>query len=123
MRRTKIVCTMGPNTNSRDLMKKLIETGMDVARFNFSHGDHDEQKMRMDMLKELRKELKTPVAILLDTKGPEIRLGKLKDGKAVLQEGNPFVLTTEDLLGDDTIASITFKDLPRDVSKGDHILV
>ena len=74
MRRTKIVCTMGPNTNSRDLMKKLIETGMDVARFNFSHGDHDEQKMRMDMLKELRKELKTPVAILLDTKGPEIRL-------------------------------------------------
>ncbi len=61
MRRTKIVCTMGPNTNSRDLMKKLIETGMDVARFNFSHGDHDEQKMRMDMLKELRKELKTPV--------------------------------------------------------------
>lgn len=60
MRRTKIVCTMGPNTNSRDLMKKLIETGMDVARFNFSHGDHDEQKMRMDMLKELRKELKTP---------------------------------------------------------------
>ena len=123
MRRTKIVCTMGPNTNSRDLMKKLIETGMDVARFNFSHGDHDEQKMRMDMLKELRKELKTPVAILLDTKGPEIRLGKLKDGKAVLQEGNPFVLTTEDLLGDDTIASITFKDLPRDVSKGDHILI
>ena len=76
MRRTKIVCTMGPNTNSRDLMKKLIETGMDVA-----HGDHDEQKMRMDMLKELRKELKTPVAILLDTKGPEIRTGVLKDGK------------------------------------------
>ena len=64
MRRTKIVCTMGPNTNSRDLMKKLIETGMDVARFNFSHGDHDEQKMRMDMLKELRKELKTPVIAL-----------------------------------------------------------
>ena len=83
MRRTKIVCTMGPNTNSRDLMKKLIETGMDVARFNFSHGDHDEQKMRMDMLKELRKELKTPVAILLDTKGPEIRTGVLKDGKKV----------------------------------------
>ena len=64
-------------------MKKLIETGMDVARFNFSHGDHDEQKMRMDMLKELRKELKTPVAILLDTKGPEIRTGVLKDGKKV----------------------------------------
>ena len=86
MRRTKIVCTMGPNTNSRDLMKKLIETGMDVARFNFSHGDHDEQKMRMDMLKELRKELKTPaVAILLDTNtGNSYR--RFKDGKS--ESGN-----------------------------------
>ena len=78
MRKTKIVCTMGPNTNSKEMMKKLVENGMDVARFNFSHGDHEEQKMRMDLLKEVRKELKVPVAILLDTKGPEIRTGELK---------------------------------------------
>ena len=124
MRRTKIVCTMGPNTNSRDLMKKLIETGMDVARFNFSHGDHDEQKMRMDMLKELRKELKTPVAILLDTKGPEIRTGKLKDGKKVtLKEGDLYALTTEEIVGDETRGYINYAGLAEDVKPGDRILI
>ena len=124
MRRTKIVCTMGPNTNSRDLRKKLIETGMDVARFNFSHGDHDEQKMRMDMLKELRKELKTPVAILLDTKGPEIRTGKLKDGKKVtLKEGDLYTLTTEEIVGDETRGYINYAGLAEDVKPGDRILI
>ena len=83
MKKTKVVCTMGPNTNNRELMKNLILNGMDVARFNFSHGDHEEQKGRMDMLKQLREELNTNTAILLDTKGPEIRTGKLKDGKMV----------------------------------------
>ena len=105
MRRTKIVCTMGPNTNSRDLMKKLIETGMDVARFNFSHGDHDEQKMRMDMLKELRKELKTPVAILLDTKGPEIRTGVLKDGKVISGKNDIKIVVTDKLDNTATFSS------------------
>ena len=76
MKKTKVVCTMGPNTNNRELMKNLILNGMDVARFNFSHGDHEEQKGRMDMLKQLREELNTNTAILLDTKGPEIRTGK-----------------------------------------------
>ena len=71
MKKTKVVCTMGPNTNDRELLKKLIENGMDVARFNFSHGDHEEQKSRMDLLKELRQELNTNTAILLDTKGPD----------------------------------------------------
>ena len=123
MRRTKIVCTMGPNTNSRDLMKKLIETGMDVARFNFSHGDHDEQKMRMDMLKELRKELKTPVSILLDTKGPEIRLGDFKDGKVNLKQGQKFSLVTNEVLGDETKAYVTYKQLPEDVEPGTRILM
>jgi pyruvate kinase len=75
MKKTKIVCTMGPNTNDKDLMRKLVESGMDIARFNFSHGDHEEQKSRMDMLKEIREEVGSPVAILLDTKGPEIRTG------------------------------------------------
>ena len=81
MKKTKIICTMGPNTNDRALMKKLVENGMDIARFNFSHGDHEEQKERMDMLKSVREEVGIPVAILLDTKGPEIRTGLLKDGK------------------------------------------
>ena len=123
MRKTKIICTLGPASESENTLREMIKAGMNVARFNFSHGSHEEHQKRLDVVKKLRKELDVPLATLLDTKGPEIRLGKLKDGKAVLQEGNPFVLTTEDLLGDDTIASITFKDLPRDVSKGDHILI
>ena len=86
MKKTKIICTMGPNTNDRDLMKKLVENGMDIARFNFSHGDHAEQKERMDMLKSVREEVGRPVAILLDTKGPEIRTGLLKDGKKVIMD-------------------------------------
>lgn len=81
MKKTKVVCTMGPNTNDRELMRTLIKNGMDVARFNFSHGDHAEHKCRMDMLKQLREEERANTAILLDTKGPEIRTGVLKDGK------------------------------------------
>ena len=79
MKKTKIVCTMGPNTNDESMMRKLIQEGMDIARFNFSHGDHAEQKERMDMLKRLREEEGKHIAILLDTKGPEIRTGLLKD--------------------------------------------
>ena len=98
MKKTKVVCTMGPNTNDRELLKKLIENGMDVARFNFSHGDHEEQKSRMDLLKELRQELNTNTAILLDTKGPEIRTGVLKGGKRImLKAGEQFTLTTEEI--------------------------
>ncbi len=124
MRKTKIVCTMGPNTNSKEMMKKLVESGMDVARFNFSHGDHEEQKMRMDLLKEVRKELKVPVAILLDTKGPEIRTGELKDHKKViLKENQTFVLTTSEIEGDNERVSITYKGLPQDVTAGGQILI
>ena len=86
MKKTKIICTMGPNTNDRDLMKALALHGMDVARFNFSHGDYEEQKMRLDMLKSIREETGLPIAALLDTKGPEIRTGLLKDGKKVTLE-------------------------------------
>ena len=78
MKKTKIICTMGPNTNDESLMRKLVQNGMDIARFNFSHGDHEEQKGRMDMLKKIREEENKPIAILLDTKGPEIRTGVLK---------------------------------------------
>ena len=108
MKKTKVVCTMGPNTNDRELLKKLIENGMDVARFNFSHGDHEEQKSRMDLLKELRQELNTNTAILLDTKGPEIRTGVLKGGKRImLKAGEQFTLTTEEIEGDESKVSIT----------------
>ena len=104
MKKTKVVCTMGPNTNDRELMRKLIQNGMDVARFNFSHGDHEEQKGRMDMLKELREEEHATTAILLDTKGPEIRTGVLKDGKKIkLETGKTFTLTTEDIVDDLTM--------------------
>ena len=124
MKKTKVVCTMGPNTNDRELMRKLIQNGMDVARFNFSHGDHEEQKGRMDMLKELREEEHATTAILLDTKGPEIRTGVLKDGKKIkLETGKTFTLTTEDIVGDENKVSITYKGLAEDVSEGKIILI
>ena len=124
MKKTKVVCTMGPNTNDKEVMRKLIQNGMDVARFNFSHGDHEEQKFRMDLLKELREEEHAHTAILLDTKGTEIRTGLLKDGKKVtLQEGNTFVLTMEDIVGDDTKVSLSYKGLAEDVQQGTVILI
>lgn len=124
MKKTKVVCTMGPNTNDKEVMRKLIQNGMDVARFNFSHGDHEEQKFRMDLLKELREEEHAHAAILLDTKGPEIRTGLLKDGKKVtLQEGSTFVLTMEDIVGDDTKVSLSYKGLAEDVQQGTVILI
>ena len=124
MKKTKIICTMGPNTNDESLMRKLVQSGMDIARFNFSHGDHEEQKMRMDMLKKIRDEEGKPIAILLDTKGPEIRTGILKDGKKVmLQAGNVFTLSTEDIVGDETKTSITYPGLVADVQVGSTILI
>ena len=124
MKKTKVVCTMGPNTNNRDLMRKLIQNGMDVARFNFSHGDHAEHKGRMDLLKQLREEEHANTAILLDTKGPEIRTGELKDGKKVMLEtGSTFVLTTEKIVGDEKMVSITYEGLVQDVDRGSTILI
>lgn len=124
MRKTKIVCTMGPNTNDRELMKKMVEKGMNIARFNFSHGDHGEQKSRMDMLKGIREELGKPVAILLDTKGPEIRTGVLKgDKKVFLEEGDTFTLTTEEIEGDNKRVSVSYEGLVEDVEPGKKILI
>lgn len=124
MKKTKIICTMGPNTNDRELMKKLAENGMDIARFNFSHGDHEEQKQRMDLLKAVREEVGRPIAILLDTKGPEIRTGLLKGGQKVfLEEGQTFTLTTEKIEGDKDRVSITYDGLAEDVEIGKTILI
>ncbi len=124
MKKTKVVCTMGPNTNDRELMRKLIQNGMDIARFNFSHGDHEEHKSRMDLLKQLREEEHSNTAILLDTKGPEIRTGLLKDGKKVMLEtGSTFTLTIDEIEGDDKKVSITYEGLVDDVDKGKLILI
>lgn len=115
---------MGPNTNDRELMRKLIQNGMDVARFNFSHGDHEEHKGRMDLLKQLREEEHANTAILLDTKGPEIRTGVLKDGKKVMLEtGQTFILTTEQIEGDEKRVSISYEGLTEDVDAGKTILI
>ena len=123
MKKTKVVCTMGPNTNDKELMRKLIRNGMDVARFNFSHGDHAEQKSRMDLLKELREEEHSNVAILLDTKGPEIRLRDFEGGKVELVSGQQFVLTTEEIMGTAERATISYKNLKNDINVGKTILI
>ena len=122
-RRTKIICTLGPSTDNEAVMKALIEEGMNVARFNFSHGPHDEQMGRLKMLRKLRKELGKYVAALLDTKGPEIRLVEFEKGKTELKTGQTFTLTTDDILGTDERVSITYKNLADDVKLGDHILI
>lgn len=124
MKKTKIVCTMGPNTDNREIMKELALNGMDVARFNFSHGDHAEHKHRLEILEGVREELGIPIASLLDTKGPEIRTGKLKDGKKVtLKEGDLYTLTTEEIVGDETRGYINYAGLAEDVKPGDRILI
>ena len=122
-RRTKIICTLGPSTDNEAVMRALIEEGMNVARFNFSHGPHDEQMGRLKMLRKLRKELGKYVAALLDTKGPEIRLVEFEKGKTELKTGQTFTLTTDDILGTDQLVSITYKNLADDVKLGDHILI
>ncbi|MBR6696922.1 MAG: pyruvate kinase [Lachnospiraceae bacterium] len=124
MKRTKIICTMGPNTNDKELLKSLALNGMDIARFNFSHGDHEEQLGRIKLLREVREEIGKPIAMLLDTKGPEIRTGVLKDEKKVtLVEGGTYTLTTREIVGDDTICQITYAGLPQDVNVGSRILI
>ena len=124
MKKTKIICTLGPASNNRETLKALMENGMDIARFNFSHGDHEEQKGRVDMIKELREELDMPIAMLLDTKGPEIRTRLLKDGQKVkLEAGKQFVLGIGDFEGDSTKVAITYETLYKDVKPGNRILI
>ena len=123
MRRTKIVCTLGPSTDKEEVLRNLMKNGMNVARMNFSHGTHEEQKARLDMIKKLREELNLPVAALLDTKGPEIRIGDVEGGKLELNPGQEFTLTTEEMLGTEKKVTITYKELYKDVEPGDSILI
>ena len=123
MRKTKIICTLGPATEDDKVLRKLMIEGMNVARFNFSHGDHAQHKKNLERVERLRTELNLPVATLLDTKGPEIRIKNFGAGKVELTAGQTFTLTTRDVLGDETIVSITYKGLIDDVSIGSRILI
>ena len=124
MKKTKIICTMGPRTMDKIILKELIAGGMNVARFNFSHGSHEEHAERIALVRQVSEQLGIPVALMLDTKGPEIRTGLLKDGKKVsLEQGKEFTLYTEEREGDETGCSITYQQLVYDVRKGDTILI
>ena len=123
MRKTKIICTLGPSTDKDGVLRELVANGMNVARFNFSHGSYEEHKGRLDMLKSVRAELNKPVAALLDTKGPEIRLKEFKNGVEMLEAGQTFTLTTREVEGTKEICSITYKDLPQDVHEGGTIML
>lgn len=124
MRKTKIVCTIGPATDDDDIMRNIMQSGMNVARFNFSHGDYEMHRKRYEQIVRIREELGLPIATLMDTKGPEIRLGKFVDDKPVtIHSGDTYTLTTEDVLCTNEIGSISFKNLPHDVKPGTHILI
>ena len=123
MRKTKIICTIGPASESEEMLEKLMKAGMDVARFNFSHGTHEEHEAKFNRVVKIRRELNLPVATLLDTKGPEIRLGDFKDGKVMLEKGQKFTLTTKQVEGDREQAFVNYQDLPKDVKKGGCILI
>ena len=123
MRKTKIVCTLGPATDRDGILREMLLAGMNVARFNFSHGSHEEHKGRLDALKVLREELQLPVAAMLDTRGPEIRLKTFAAGSIQLRTGQEFTLTTENIVGDQDRCAITYSDLPQDVRAGDTILL
>ena len=123
IRKTKIVCTLGPATDTEEMIRELMLAGMDVARMNFSHGTHESHKKTLDIVKKVREELGLPVAALLDTKGPEIRVGDFAGGKVTLEKGQVFTLTPREIEGSNEIASITYKKLASDVSIGSTILI
>lgn len=123
MKRTKIVCTVGPGTDKPGILENMMHAGMNVARFNFSHGTHDEQLERMQMVRDAAMVVNKPIALMLDTKGPEVRLGLFKDGKVFLKAGQNFTLTTDDVEGSVEISSVNHKGLVKDVSVGDVILL
>lgn len=124
MKKTKIICTMGPNTENRETMKQLVLNGMDIARFNFSHGSHEEHLGKLEILKSVREELDLPVAALLDTKGPEIRTGTLEGGKKVyLEEGQKYTLTTRLVTGNSEIGHVNYSELADDLTVGSTVLI
>ena len=123
MRKTKIICTIGPACEDEKTLKEMFLAGMNVARLNFSHGSYEEHQNRIDLIKKLRSELNIPVAIMLDTKGPEYRIKTFKDGKINLSEGDAFSFVTDDIIGDNTRVSVSYKGIVNDLVPGDKILL
>ncbi|MBR2810800.1 MAG: hypothetical protein IKD69_05400 [Solobacterium sp.] len=123
MRKTKIICTIGPASESPEVFRKMCLEGLNVARLNFSHGTHEEHQKKIDMIKAVREELNLPIAIMLDTKGPEYRIKTFRDGKITLKDGDDFTFTTRNVVGDDSIVSVSYAGLADDLSVGDTILV
>ena len=123
MKKTKIVCTIGPSSDSYEVLKALVDEGMNVARLNFSHGTHPEHKKRIDTIKKLRDDIDEPIGIMLDTKGPEIRIKTFKDGMIRIEQGQNFTLTSEDVEGDETRVSVTYKDIAKDLKANDRVLI
>ncbi len=123
MRKTKIVCTIGPASENERTFKELVLNGLNVARLNFSHGTHEEHKAKIDVIKKVREELGTSTAIMLDTKGPEIRTRDFENGSAELVRDQEFILTTRNVLGNNKIAGVTYEDFAKDVKQGDTVLI
>lgn len=123
MRKTKIVCTIGPASETEEIMTGLCKAGMNVARLNFSHSTHEEHQRRIDLIKKVRSELKVPIAIMLDTKGPEYRIKTFKNQKIMLKDGDYFVFTSDDIIGDETRVAVSYPNLPNELSVGDTILL
>lgn len=123
MRKTKIICTIGPSSEDENVFAKMCRAGLNVARLNFSHGTHEDHKKKIDMIKKVRDELNAPIAIMLDTKGPEYRIKTFKNSPVTVYDGNDFTFTSRDVIGDEHIVSVSYKDLPNDVEPGDKILV
>lgn len=123
MRKTKIICTIGPASEKEDVLIKMCQVGMDVARLNFSHGSHEEHQKKIDLIKKVREQLNLPIAIMLDTKGPEYRIKTFENGKVTLKEGDTFTLTTEDVVGNEEHVSVTYKGLVENLKVGDRVLI
>ena len=123
MKKTKIICTIGPACQDEAVLEGMMKAGMNVARFNFSHGTHEEHKKMMDTVKRVRDRLGLPVAIMLDTKGPEYRIRTFRDGKVTLREGDTFTFTSEQIVGDETRVAVSYENLPRELHVGDSILL
>ena len=123
MRKTKIICTIGPACDNEETLTAMCRAGMNVARLNFSHGDHEEHQAKIDLIKRVREKLNLPIAIMLDTKGPEYRIKTFANKKVMLKDGDTFTFTTDDVVGDETKVSVTYKNLINDLKIGDNILV
>ena len=123
MRKTKVICTIGPASENEEVLTRMMEAGMNVARLNFSHGSHEEHQQKIDLIKRVREKLNLPIPIMLDTKGPEYRIKTFKDGKITVQDGATFTFTTEEVEGDETRVSVNYKGLAQDLNVGDRVTV